>query len=364
MQFLSRKNRTYVWKFGVSIRLTLVLCEDIILCRKDFQKVVMDYIVLDLEWNQCPGGKDKENKELPFEIVEIGAVRLDSMRRYTDEFHCLISPRVYRELHRITKDIIKLSMEDLDGGPDFVQAMKAFEEWCGRSGEYIFCTWGSMDLAELQRNCRYFHVEYKAPKPFVYYDVQKLYSLCYDDGKSREALETAVDERGMRKDAPFHSAVYDAMYTARLLEEMDFDKVSAYSSVDTFEIPKSRAEEFTLDYGTYSKYVSRGFADRDLVMHDPNVISSRCYLCRKAVRKKIRWFSTNQKMYYNLGYCEEHGYLKGKIKIRRSYDGLYYAIKILKLTDEAGAQQVKQRQLSARQKRRKRRHKEKEKLRL
>ena len=37
----------------------------------------MNYIVFDLEWNQCPGGKEKENKKLPFEIIQIGAVKLD-----------------------------------------------------------------------------------------------------------------------------------------------------------------------------------------------------------------------------------------------------------------------------------------------
>ena len=37
----------------------------------------MDYIVLDLEWNQAPGKFDKDNM-LPFEIVEIGAVKLNS----------------------------------------------------------------------------------------------------------------------------------------------------------------------------------------------------------------------------------------------------------------------------------------------
>ncbi|MCM1308899.1 MAG: exonuclease domain-containing protein [Butyrivibrio sp.] len=323
----------------------------------------MDYIVLDLEWNQCPSGKDEEDKELPFEIVEIGAVRLDGSRKYSDRFQCLVSPRVYRELHRITKDIIRLSIKELDRGADFADAMKAFLEWCNKSESYIFCTWGSMDLTELQRNCRYFNAEYKAPTPFIYYDVQKLYSLCCDNGKSREALETVVDKLGIKKDAPFHSAVYDAEYTARILAGMDFDKVSAYTSVDTFEIPKSRREEFTLNYGTYSKYVSRGFADRDSVMRDANVTATRCYVCNKSVRKKIRWFSANQKMYYNLGICEEHGYLKGKIKIRRSYDDLFYAVKILKLTDEAGAQKVRQRQISARQKRRNRRYREKEKLR-
>ena len=41
----------------------------------------MNYIVFDLEWNQCPYGKDKENQRLPFEIIEIGAVKLNGKKR-------------------------------------------------------------------------------------------------------------------------------------------------------------------------------------------------------------------------------------------------------------------------------------------
>ena len=40
----------------------------------------MDYIVFDLEWNQCPDGKEREVPALPFEIIEIGAVKLNSER--------------------------------------------------------------------------------------------------------------------------------------------------------------------------------------------------------------------------------------------------------------------------------------------
>ena len=36
----------------------------------------MDYIVLDLEWNQSPAGKSGENRAIPFEIIEIGALKL------------------------------------------------------------------------------------------------------------------------------------------------------------------------------------------------------------------------------------------------------------------------------------------------
>ena len=37
----------------------------------------MNYIVLDLEWNQGNEEKEKQLKELPFEIIEIGAIRLN-----------------------------------------------------------------------------------------------------------------------------------------------------------------------------------------------------------------------------------------------------------------------------------------------
>ena len=44
----------------------------------------MNYIVFDLEWNQCPYGKNREVKTLPFEIIEIGAIKLNKDSEYVD----------------------------------------------------------------------------------------------------------------------------------------------------------------------------------------------------------------------------------------------------------------------------------------
>ena len=135
----------------------------------------MNYIVLDLEWNQCPEGKEKENRELPFEIVEIGACMLDDEFKVTGEFHRIISPVIYRILHSVTKSIIKLTMDDLDEGIPFKEAAEEFLKWCSHDGEpYVFCTWGTMDLTEFQKNCSFFGVNHEFDKPFLYYDIQKL----------------------------------------------------------------------------------------------------------------------------------------------------------------------------------------------
>ena len=54
-----------------------------------------NFIVFDLEWNQNPGGKELSVERLPFEIFEIGAVKLNEEREKTGEFHRIIRPCVY-----------------------------------------------------------------------------------------------------------------------------------------------------------------------------------------------------------------------------------------------------------------------------
>ena len=110
----------------------------------------MNYIVFDLEWNQCPYGKGQENERIPFEIIEIGAVKLNNEKQIIDQYHVLIQPRVYKKFHFRTKEIIQLEMKDLENGVAFYKAVREFLKWCGE--EYRFCTWGNSDLLELQRN--------------------------------------------------------------------------------------------------------------------------------------------------------------------------------------------------------------------
>ena len=53
----------------------------------------MNYIVFDLEWNQNPDGRKHPDSRLPFEIIEIGAVKLNEKREIIDTFQCLIKPK-------------------------------------------------------------------------------------------------------------------------------------------------------------------------------------------------------------------------------------------------------------------------------
>lgn len=301
----------------------------------------MNYIVLDLEWNQSSDGKEEESKLLPFEIVEIGAIRLNSERQMVSEFSELIKPQVYHEMHHITRKLIHLQMDQLEHGRPFAEVAEQFFEWCGE--DPVFCTWGAMDLTELQRNLSYYGMQTLADGPFPFLDVQKLFSIGFEDRKSRRSLEYAIDYLKIEKDIPFHRAFSDAYYTAKVLALLDQEVLRNYS-YDVFHIPKDKQSEIHVQFDTYAKYISRGFADKAQAMEDRTVSSTKCYLCRRSLRRKIRWFTPNGKHYYCVSYCDRHGYMKSKVRMRKSEDKMVYVVKTEKFITEAEVEAIRDKQ--------------------
>lgn len=286
----------------------------------------MNYIVMDLEWNQSNTGREPEVKRIPFEIIEIGAVKLNSDFVMVSRFSRLVKPQVYREMHHITGRLIHMRMEELAEGKSFAEVMTDFREWCGDE-EYMFCTWGPLDLTELQRNIRFFGMEPLAQKPLPFFDVQKLFSIAYEDRRTRRSLEWAVDYLQLEKDIPFHRAFSDAYYAAKVMTALKDKDVFANVSYDVFYPPRSRQEEVRVRFDTYAKYISRIFPDKTAALADREVSSSKCYLCRRNLRKKIKWFSPNGKNYYCTAFCEKHGWFKYKVRIRKAEDEGVYVVK-------------------------------------
>ena len=293
----------------------------------------MNIIVLDLEWNQNSGGKKDRNTDKPiFEIIEIGAVKLNDKYEIIDEFSQLIKPQIYHTMHKITADLIHLQMKELNRGKSFPKVMKEFMEWCGN--DYIFATWGPLDLLELQRNIAYYKIEPLSNGPIRFYDVQKLFSLGSMKEKTRKTLEFAIDYFEIEKNIPFHRALSDAYYTAKVLERIANSDLLRFVSFDTYHIPKNRKEEIKIEFPGYFEYISRGFDTKSEIMQDREVSSTKCYLCHKNLKKKFRWYSPNGKNYYSISCCDIHGYIKYKVRLKKSENGLYYAIKTSKFITE------------------------------
>ncbi len=315
------------------------------------------YIVLDLEWNQAPEGKSGTIPEIPFEIIEIGACKLNEDLQIIDSFHKLIKPKVYKKMHFKVHEVIQTGIEDLrKQGEPFRSAAEAFLAWCFSSDETpIFCSWGNMDLTELQRNMQYYNVPNPFPSPLLYYDIQKLYNIIHKSGGSgvnKLPLDKVCKDLGIQSSRPFHHAPDDAHYTALVMQSIDFKSVSAYLSLDYFDPPRSKEEEIYLVFPDYSKYVSSTFSQKEDILKNKTVSDVICYRCKRMLRKKISWFSSNQKTYYALSLCPEHGFLQAKIRIKSTCDKQYFAIKTIKLVDAEAAKSLGSKRDEARKKRR------------
>lgn len=306
----------------------------------------MNYIVFDLEWNQPADGKKNSERKLLFEIIEIGAVKLNEEKKIIDSFHELVRPQVYQEINWHTKKMLRLKKGELKQGAKFKTMMNRFLKWCGTE-EYIFCSWGPQDLTELQRNMQYYRMKPLSDKPIPFYDVQKLFGIQIGEEESAKNLEAAVELVGLEKDVPFHRAYADAYYTAKLFMRMEKELLTNHYSYDLYHIPHTKKDEIRICNDKENILISHGVAEKTDITMSRQMMAINCMKCgHKPVRAKVRWFSSNSRIFYAVGYCKEHGYIKGKLKIRKSEQGEYYAEKVLTYTSEEDFNKIKEKKIA------------------
>ncbi len=305
-------------------------------------------IVFDLEWNQ---GKGNVNEEIPFEIIEIGAVKLDQKNRICGEYSQVIKPEIYKQMGYAIQKIVPVEMKELRNGKSFEDAMKDFLEWCGDS--YIFATWGPLDISYLQMNMKYYNIPLFSKKPLPFIDVQKMFSFEYEDKKSRKTLEYAVDYLGISKDIPFHRAFSDAYYTAKVLEKIKNKDTLEHISHDVYSPPKRNRDVVRMQFSDYNKIISKEYPDKSTALLDKEIKEMRCQICGRKMEKEIGWFFPNMKHGYCVYKCEKHGYVKGKIRIKSTHEGNIYVVKTVRVITEEEKQEIHEKLLKHREQRKK-----------
>lgn len=313
----------------------------------------MNYIIFDLEWNQCPRGPEFENPRIPFEIIEIGAVKLNDAFEIVDEFSRIVKPRIYKYLHNHVRQMLNYDEEYLRTGKPFDMVCREFMKWCG--SDYVFGTWGTGDLVQLQKNMDYYYMN-KFTQPFKYYNIQSIFAEYYEDLGACK-LEKAVAALNLPINEDFHTAINDARYTAQVFQNLSKKNLHDQYTYDYYHEPKDKESEVYAFHRNYSEHITRGFDQRSEIMEDKDIITFRCYKCRKKISKKIKWFSYNQTSFVSVGRCWYHGYQKGIIKIKTSNSGKIFAIKKVLPIAKSEVEAIRIRQAELREKRREKRKK-------
>ena len=93
----------------------------------------MQYIVMDLEWNQPTSYNSSAYKsvgeKLLFELIQIGAVKMNEKMEVVDSFTQMIRPVHYARLHPRIKRITHITQEELDEAPAFDEALRKFSDF-------------------------------------------------------------------------------------------------------------------------------------------------------------------------------------------------------------------------------------------
>ena len=315
----------------------------------------MNDVIFDLEWNQCCGGREFENPRMPFEIIEIGAVKLDKKFNIIDTYSSIIKPKLYKKLQPHIKTILNYDEATLRKGRPFDMVYREFIKWCGH--DFVFGTWGSMDLNILQTNMEYYYLK-PLPAPLMFYNIQQIYADTSEKNGKIEKLKNAVEHLHIKieDDKPFHSAVNDAYYTAQVLKQISPKDLSDRYCYDVYNNPKDKKDEIISHHKHYLEHISREYKSKKEASEDNELMTAICYRCGKKLAPKVKWFANTPNSYTCIGKCWHHGLVSGKIRFKQSRNNHVFAIKTMVPTDKKGLEAMKERQDELRIKRQTKRH--------
>ena len=290
----------------------------------------MNYIVLDMEWNQPWPGSPSSRKVLPVairgEIIQIGAVRVTEDQQVTDEFQVMIKPKYYRHLNRRVSKLTGIKEARLkEEGIPFPEAMEQFRAWCGE--DIVFLTWGFDDIGILRENLKLFGLSEDWTEKW--YNAQMIFNAQTDGSNAQKALKTAMEIFGIEATRPAHDALGDAYHTALICARLDLKKGAAQYD----EALKSHENGFHGAElpGCIARKVFYDYADKRSALSAMAGEENICPICGARMLGS-RWFAQPGHRYMDLATCPEHGKFLIRVRLSVQPDE---RIRVSRLTYEA-----------------------------
>ncbi|WP_160690176.1 3'-5' exonuclease [Clostridium sp. C2-6-12] len=205
----------------------------------------MNYIIYDLEFNQKDNTSVEnelfQSKNIPFEIIQIGAIKLNESFETVSSFNTLIKPTIYKTIHPFVEGLTKITDDQVSSCNNFPTVYEDFLNFIG-SDESILCVWGIVDIKELIRNINFFNLS--SSKITNYIDVQTYASKYLNIGKnSKIGLKNAIELLNIPINGNFHDAYNDAYYTAEIFKIIYDAKISPSKYIPKYSRRTVQAKE-------------------------------------------------------------------------------------------------------------------------
>ena len=275
----------------------------------------MTYIIIDLEWNQPISYQSstfrKVGNQLMFEMIQIGAVKLDAELNPGEAISIPIAPTHYIRIHPRIRRMTGLDSETLAGAPAFREALEQFAAWCGT--DYTLLTWGCDDVSVLQQNIDFFHCGDIHLSPLC--DIQRLFSDVHHL-KDRSGLKAAMEMVNIHPDESmsFHNALNDAWYTALVFKTLP----------DPSAVLNYAREPKELIHGKRSareKTPGEVFDSVRDALESESAIHPTCPRCGRVLALDGEYIKQSADKYIAVARCKNHGRILIRLRFRIDDDG-------------------------------------------
>lgn len=299
--------------------------------------IPMNYVVVDLEWNQAMSSKSSVFNRLPIhlrgEIIQIGAVRLNEDMTPGEEFQIDVKPVYFKRMHYKVKKLTGFDKERLSHGVAFPEALAQFRAWCGDG--VTFLTWGYDDQGIMEQNIIIHDLDWDWISGWV--NLQLIYNLQTGGDKNQKSLATAMEHFGIEQTRVAHDALGDAYNTGLVCSRLDM-AAGMEQYADAAEILASRSPHKEkkprpdmpepIAHSAFSGYASKGDAFADCSLAAPC-----CPICGGEMQFS-KWINQGDQRYMCLAECPADGKLLLRIKFKHSDDGSYSAGRLAYRADE------------------------------
>lgn len=179
----------------------------------------MNYIIMDLEWNQAVSAARMIRKPVMLhgEIIQIGAIKTDDKFELIDQIKINVRPKYYKIMNSHVEKLTGITQAQLTVGETFPQAFRRFKTWCG--DEFRFITWGFDDLGVFADNLTLHGLDPSFGSDYI--NLQLIYNRQTGAEHLQCALAAAAESLGIPLDVQCHDAFNDAYLTYELCRKLD-----------------------------------------------------------------------------------------------------------------------------------------------
>lgn len=275
----------------------------------------MNYIIMDLEWNQAVSAARMIRKPVMLhgEIIQIGAIKTDDKFELIDQIKINVRPKYYKIMNSHVEKLTGITQAQLTVGETFPQAFRRFKTWCG--DEFRFITWGFDDLGVFADNLVLHGFDPSFGSDYI--NLQLIYKRQTNAEHLQCALGTAAETMGIPLDVRCHDAFNDAYLTYELCKKLDMARGIAEYADYVAALPTPVFK----DAVTEVKQPNR-------MLEDKRVADIACPECGGALSFS-QWLFTSGRSCKTIAHCEKDGDFSVKLKAARVAEGNYTVVRAL-----------------------------------